>query len=134
MTKPFLTPIYPLEKISSHTYDLMGNYINLFPDIWYLRGYSQIYCKMCGWRKSSKPWFYTNKNNFKNKYCCPFIFSITKTLYKLNQCFFPEEYVETFIFRLWPIATALGALIVTSLIFLQPSLSFGIFQHNFFSL
>ena len=72
--------------------------------------------RMGQWMKTCKPWFYT-KNNFKNKHCWPFIFSITKTLYILNQCFFPEESVEPFRFRLWPIATALGALIVTSLIF-----------------
>ena len=86
--------------------------------------YSQIYCKIWGWVNGGKlaNHDFTLKNNFKNKHCWPFIFSITMTLYILNQCFFPEESVEPFRFRLWPIATALGALILTSLIFLQPSL------------
>ena len=81
--------------------------------------YSQIYCKIWGWVNGGKlaNLDFTLKNNFKNKHCWPFIFSITMTLYILNQCFFPEESVEPFRFRLWPIATALGALIVTSLIF-----------------
>ena len=81
--------------------------------------YSQIYCKIWGWVNGGKlaNHDFTLKNNFKNKHCWPFIFSITMTLYILNQCFFPEESVEPFRFRLWPIATALGALILTSRIF-----------------
>ena len=82
--------------------------------------------RMGQWRKTCKPWFYT-KNNFKNKHCWPFIFSITKTLYILNQCFFAEESVEPFRFRLWPIATALGALILTSRIFFAYRLKLSIY-------